>query len=543
MRFILLFSILSSFWAIDNRMMKIGSSVFFFFNSDEICDNAHDDDGDGLIDLNDPDCDCAVADPVSLIPNPSFEESNCCPTSFSQLSCADTWIQASEATTDYIHECGFLGWETMKVPLPMPDGQACIGFRDGRPPYVGDNEPQPNWKEYTGACLSRPLRANVSYRFEFYIGFTNLTNSPPTNVHFYGTPSCEELPFGQGDDGFGCPTNDPDWQLLGTTFVANDRGWIRTYIDVTPKEDIYAIAIGPDCVRRPRDIHLYYFFDNLILAQQSEFQYQVQPKSGSPCRDDYVLNVPHADTLQYQWYYEGVAIPDATRAELHNPTAKGDYKVLLRGPNSCRITRPYRHQLPVSYHSMTQTICESESYAFNDHHLYEPGTYYDTLKTRLNCDSIVQLDLRMELQQPELRQVKIGHGESYQVGPYDFSKAGDHLVRLQSSHGCDSVIVLQLSHFNYFIPNAFSPNNDRVNDYFGVFGNEDIELVSQLSVFDRWGKLVYRGTDLLPNDDERGWDGTFRGRLSPNGVYIYVAHLLFSDGVERQISGNVTLLR
>ena len=34
---------------------------------EEVCDNARDDDGDGLIDLNDPDCNCIVAEPVSLI--------------------------------------------------------------------------------------------------------------------------------------------------------------------------------------------------------------------------------------------------------------------------------------------------------------------------------------------------------------------------------------------------------------------------------------------------------------------------------------------
>ena len=90
---------------------------------EEICDNALDDDEDGLIDLNDPDCDCPVLEPVSAIPNPSFEDMNCCPQDISQLSCADTWIQASEATTDYLHTCGWMGWEELPPPLPFPDGE------------------------------------------------------------------------------------------------------------------------------------------------------------------------------------------------------------------------------------------------------------------------------------------------------------------------------------------------------------------------------------------------------------------------------------
>ena len=51
----------------------------------EICDNGIDDDQDGLIDLNDDDCACTVIEPVSVIPNPSFEDMNCCPTERSQL--------------------------------------------------------------------------------------------------------------------------------------------------------------------------------------------------------------------------------------------------------------------------------------------------------------------------------------------------------------------------------------------------------------------------------------------------------------------------
>ena len=54
-------------------------------NRIEICDNAVDDDDDGLIDLNDPDCTCAVIEPESLIPNPSFEDMNCCPNAPSKL--------------------------------------------------------------------------------------------------------------------------------------------------------------------------------------------------------------------------------------------------------------------------------------------------------------------------------------------------------------------------------------------------------------------------------------------------------------------------
>ena len=103
-----------------------------FLGLHEICDNGIDDDRDGLIDLNDDECECAQTDLVSLIPNPSFEEMSCCPQQRNALSCANTWIQASEPTTDYIHTCGWMGWPDLEAPQPFPDGDGIVGFRDGR---------------------------------------------------------------------------------------------------------------------------------------------------------------------------------------------------------------------------------------------------------------------------------------------------------------------------------------------------------------------------------------------------------------------------
>jgi len=150
----------------------------------EDCSNALDDDGDGLIDLNDPDCTCEILSPESLIPNPSFEESTCCPIQRSMLNCAVGWEQASEPTTDLIHPCGWTGWNGHFPPTPFPDGEAIMGFANGR---VGGGSAEYNWKEYAGACLTGPLKANTEYRFEFYIGFTNETLSPTLDITFFGT--------------------------------------------------------------------------------------------------------------------------------------------------------------------------------------------------------------------------------------------------------------------------------------------------------------------------------------------------------------------
>ena len=134
-------------------------------NGQEICDNGIDDDFDGLIDLNDTiDCVCAgfatSSQDTSLIPNYSFENMNCCPNTFSQLNCADTWLQASTATSDYYNTCGFTSIAGMAPPLGRPDGSGYVGF------YNGATDPQ--YKEYIGACLTNTMVTGTSYTIDFF---------------------------------------------------------------------------------------------------------------------------------------------------------------------------------------------------------------------------------------------------------------------------------------------------------------------------------------------------------------------------------------
>ena len=62
-----------------------------------------------------------------------------------------------------------------------------------------------------------------------------------------------------------------------------------------------------------------------------------------------------------------------------------------------------------------------------------------------------------------------------------------------------------------FIPEIFSPNADGVNDKF------EIKKVSAypnntLSIFNRWGTMVFLKENFLPNDTQNGWDGTAKGK-------------------------------
>lgn len=507
----------------------------------EICENALDDDGDGMIDLNDPDCVCAIIEPISRIPNPSFEESNCCPSGITQLHCADTWIQASAPTTDYLNTCGWMGWDNLPPPLPFPDGNGAVGFRDGRN-IMGQAEPW--WKEYVGACLLAPLLKDIPYRIEFHLGFTNSNNSPPISVTFFGTTDCQNLPFGNNDQMFGCPTNGPGWIKLGEVSLSGSNRWVKANIDIVPPDNIQAITIGPACSDRPANTSYYYFIDNLILDEQAAFNYQISTNGESPCSNSFALQVPAADSLQYQWYKDGIALLGEDQAQLQVQSGEGAYQVRISGLGGCKVTNVYDYRIPVARSFPRAVLCEGETLRFGAEVLNRGGSYIDTLKTNENCDSIVQLEVVEAFNQQTSLSAKIFESERFRLEGQSFSRPGSYPIMLTSMDGCDSLVTLNLAFYKVFIPSAFSPNDDGINDFFSILGDE-VELleIKSLQVFDKWGNLVYAGEQLAPNQFSSGWDGKHAGRPAAGGIYVYSAILIMNDGLERRLSGNLSLIR
>ena len=509
-------------------------TLFFIFY------NAIDDDGDGLIDLNDRDCLCEQMQPISLIPNPSFESKSCCPVSPARMDCVNDWIQASEATTDYIHTCDWMGWPGMPMPLPVPDGQACIGFRNGD---YSANRFAPAWKEYMGICLPEPLKAGVSYILKFHVGFSHANISPPTQVELFGSIDCNHLPYGLGVSDFGCPSNGSGLKKLGSANVSGVNQWVETEIRFIPSEPVQTIAIGPPCENAIANNTLFYFLDNLILETEDNFHYEIG-LTEHPCHSDVSLSVKPVDSAAYQWYKEGIALINENQSALSHIYGEGVYQMRLSFPNSdCRMTPPYSYQKPLSESFDIITICEGDSYGFNDESITEPGIYVDSLKTKEGCDSVAILDLHIFENRIDTVEVNIFPQETLELGHYRLKEPGGYSLNLYSQSGCDSSVFLILSHYKAYLPSAFTPNGDGINDFFTLTGDTDLRSIEQLTIFNRWGKMVYIGQGLSPNNLSQGWDGKSRGQDMPEGVYVFHAKLDFGQGSPHWVSGSISLIR
>lgn len=121
----------------------------------------------------------------------------------------------------------------------------------------------------------------------------------------------------------------------------------------------------------------------------------------------------------------------------------------------------------------------------------------------------------------------------------------DYVLRVMDGDSCinfDTVRVTVKFAPQSFIPNAFTPNGDGLNDYFNfdILGAKTIEV----KIFDRWGNAVYHNPNQ-PNgtQSKNAWDGTFKGAKVAYENYVYTIKVTFWDETESSYTGTVAVMR
>jgi gliding motility-associated-like protein len=124
-----------------------------------------------------------------------------------------------------------------------------------------------------------------------------------------------------------------------------------------------------------------------------------------------------------------------------------------------------------------------------------------------------------------------------QVSPY--SNVSTYTVLVTYNQGCTASASVQITVNGeppVYVPNAFTPNGDGVNDVWYVYGTGIKDMKAM--IFDRWGEKVFES-----DDQSIGWDGTFRGQMQSPDVYIYLVNIVYLDGTTTSKQGSVTLIR
>ncbi len=114
------------------------------------------------------------------------------------------------------------------------------------------------------------------------------------------------------------------------------------------------------------------------------------------------------------------------------------------------------------------------------------------------------------------------------------------------SNGCtdsDDLMLFVKKDRPVYIPNAYSPNADGINDVFMIFAGPQVAQVKSFLIFDRWGETMFQFRDFQPNDPDFGWDGTYRDEPMNAAVFTWFAEIEFVDGKVELYEGDVTLVR
>jgi gliding motility-associated-like protein len=137
-----------------------------------------------------------------------------------------------------------------------------------------------------------------------------------------------------------------------------------------------------------------------------------------------------------------------------------------------------------------------------------------------------------------------GSPSSTEWSPYHaYTDTGLYTIQLiaTSSQGCVDTFYNKVKvkgDFSFWVPNAFTPNDDLYNESFTGYGI-GIER-AEFWIYDRWGNVVFMSDDL-----SRGWDGTYfnKGDQCPEAVYVYLFKVYNGEPVPKEYTGRVSLVR
>jgi gliding motility-associated-like protein len=125
---------------------------------------------------------------------------------------------------------------------------------------------------------------------------------------------------------------------------------------------------------------------------------------------------------------------------------------------------------------------------------------------------------------------------------HTYTGIGEYLVKLVTSTnaGCTDSVTIPIEikpEFTLYVPNAFTPDGNGVNDYFTAKGQEINEF--SMMIFDRWGELIYQTDDI-----GKGWDGKAKNgnQIVQTGVYVYKISVRDFENRYHDYTGHITLL-
>lgn len=350
-----------------------------------------------------------------------------------------------------------------------------------------------------------------------------------------------------------------------------------------PTKYYVSLNAGPGCSN-----------NDSVFVNVKKFVTLQPPKDTTICKGDPITLSPTSDALHYNWSPSATLNSDTAKNPVATPTVKTTYTV-IGNIGKCQATAKVT-VTPIPYPQVTgagdKSICFDDSTQISaqitaSSFSWSPLTdiinsntltpivfpknstdYIITVRDTLGCPkpvsdtvSIIVIppvqafagnDTDIVVNQP--LQLTATGGEIYQWSPATGLNKSDifnpiavlqhnqqYIVRVSTQEGCFAFDTINVRVFttppSFFVPNAFTPNNDSRNDIIRPI-TAGLAQLYFFNIYNRWGQLVFS-----TNQSKVGWDGTLKGREQPMGVYVWVAKAITYEGNIIEGKGTITLIR
>jgi gliding motility-associated-like protein len=245
----------------------------------------------------------------------------------------------------------------------------------------------------------------------------------------------------------------------------------------------------------------------------------------------------------------------------HNYSLAGNYIDTLSTIGGCdSIVYTHLAVNPLSQYAQSANLCQGDILKVGNHIYASSGYYQDTLSNYLGCDSIIKtnlivtpypfIDLGKDREICEDNTIDLQISNNYtsylwQDGSTNnsflVSKPGKYWVTVANDYCIKSDTVyfkLCKKPINVWIPNAFTPNGDGLNDYFKVESSGEFAGFN-LAIYNRWGNLVFESNNPMVI-----WDGKSNGNDAEAGIYTYILTYSGKDiKQKKQLKGRLSIIR
>lgn len=209
--------------------------------------------------------------------------------------------------------------------------------------------------------------------------------------------------------------------------------------------------------------------------------------------------------------------------------------VNLPDPTCKEVTLYLYNELNCEFVGPTKTVCALETP--NASFTYKPNTF-DIFNTQVNFSALPQENTNYNwFEETSVVSNEIRWQTTLVQDSTTFCLVTVNNINQCTDTSCTTLVIE--NRLTVYVPNAFTPNNDGLNELFVPIIGGARPATYYFAVFDRWGELIFESTTI-----GEGWDGTFKNTQSPNGVYSYRVYVKeVGTALSQEHIGSVTLIR